>query len=99
MTTLEFLAAKLDEVERELSGAILNRSRWTALCEDRKLLVFLEARSHAPDFSGMAWELERIAAGQATVPGIDGPRRKASNFLRVWAAQIHALDSATGRSA
>jgi len=92
MTTQEFLTAHLNQVEQELSGAILNRTRWLGLCDDRKLLVFLEARYRAPDFFGMEQELGRIAAGHATVPGIEGPRRKATDFLKAWAAQIQALD-------
>jgi hypothetical protein len=92
MSTPEFLAAKAGEVEQKLQGAVLNRSRWSALYEDRKLLVFLDERSRAPDFSGLELELQRIATGHVRVPGIDGPRRKAADYLRVWAAQIHALD-------
>jgi hypothetical protein len=50
MTTDEFLSAELAQTQDELNGAILNRSRWDALCEDRRMLLFLQRRTAAPDF-------------------------------------------------
>jgi hypothetical protein len=90
--TAEFLATKLGDIDEELRGAILNRGRWSALCDDRKLLVFLEERHRAPDFFGIQGELERIAAGHARIPGIEGPRKKATEFLRDWASYLKTLD-------
>ena len=88
MTPIEFLAAQQEMVEQELRGVILNQSRWRARCEDRSLLIYLAERAHAPDFSSMQWELERVATGQARVPGVSAPREKAAAFLRDWAGQI-----------
>jgi len=92
VTTEEFLATKLGEVDDELRGAILNRGKWSALCDDRKLLVFLEQRHQSPDFFGVQGELERIAAGDARIPGIEGPRKKAADFLRNWAGHFQTIE-------
>jgi hypothetical protein len=91
MNAEEFLAAKLQEVNKQLSGAILNRGVWSALCDDRRMLQFLELRSRAPDFSNLERELRCIADGQETVPGISGPRRKATGCLHDWADSIKVL--------
>ena len=92
MTTTEFLATKLGEVDAQLRGAILNRRRWTALCEDRQVLRFLDGRQQAPDFSSISQELARIAEGQLRVPGLSGPRRKAADCLHNWADLLAGLD-------
>jgi hypothetical protein len=92
MNSGEFLATRLKDVDDALSGAILNRNRWNGLCEERRLLQFLEARRGAPDFSSVEAELHRIADGRANIPGISGPRRKATDCLRDWADSLKQLN-------
>jgi len=91
MTTDEFLSAELAQTQDELNGAILNRSRWDALCEDRRMLLFLQRRTAAPDFEGVEAELRLIAEGRIRVPEIEGPRRKAENCLRDWMKKLGTI--------
>jgi hypothetical protein len=91
MTTEEFLSAELARTQVQLDTAILNRSRWDALCEDRRMLLFLQRRAVAPDFQGVAAELRLIAEGRIRVPEIGGPRRKAEDCLRDWTNKLSAI--------
>lgn len=91
MTTEEFLSAELARTQIELDSAILNRGRWNALCEDRRMLLFLQRRAAAPDFQGVGAELQLIAEGRTRVPEIDGPRRKAEECLRDWTKKLSAI--------
>src|SRR6266571_3558528 len=92
MTPEEFLSTEIAKTQAELSTAILNRSRWDALCEDRRMLLFLQRRAGAPDFQGVQTELELIAQGRTRVPEISGPRRKAEDCLRDWTGALHDLE-------
>jgi hypothetical protein len=95
MMTEEFLSAQMARTQAELSGAILNRSRWDALCEDRRMLTFLQRRAGAADFQGVQAELQSIAEGRTRVPDVSGPRRKAEDCLRAWTTALeHLEDSA-----
>ena len=91
MTTEEFLSDELARTQAELSIAILNRSRWDALCEDRRMLQFLQRRASAADFEGVEAELRLIADGRIKVPEIGGPRRKAEDCLRDWTKRLGAI--------
>ena len=91
MTTDEFLSAELARTHAELSGAILNRNRWDALCEDRRMVQFLQRRASAADFQGVEAELRLIAEGRTKVPEISGPRRKAEDCLRDWTKKLGAI--------
>jgi len=91
MTTEEFLSAEMARTQAELNVAILNRSRWDALCEDRRMLLFLQLRAGAPDFQGVEAELRLIAEGRMRVPEIGGPRRKAQDCLRDWTIKLGAI--------
>ena len=91
MTTEEFLSTELTKTQAELGAVILNRSRWDALCEDRRMLLFLQRRAGSADFAGLAAELQLIADGRTRVPDIDGPRRKAEDCLRDWTQQLDAI--------
>ena len=91
MTTDEFLSTEIARTQLELNSPILNRSRWDALCEDRRMLVFLQGRAGAPDFQGVEAELHLIAEGRIRVPEIGGPRRKAEDCLRVWNEKLGAI--------
>lgn len=101
MTTDEFLSAELAQTQAALSGPILNRSRWDSLCEDRRMLLFLQRRTEAPDFEGVEAELRLIAEGRIRVPEIDGPRRKAESCLRGWMTKLGtiALEGSIGKPA
>ena len=88
----EFLAAKLRVTEAELGTAILNRARWDKLRDDRRLLVFLQGRTQAPDFQGLRDDLGRISEGYLRVPELNSPRRKATDCLSLWAADLAVLD-------
>jgi hypothetical protein len=97
LTTEEFLSAEITKTQAALDRAILNRTRWDALCEDRRLLLFLQRRAGAADFHGVREELTLIAEGQTRVPEISGPRRKAQDCLQGWTSalgQIESLDQA-----
>ena len=91
MTTEEFLRAELTRTQAELSEAILNRTRWDSLREDRQMLLFLQRRSSAPDFRGVKAELQLIAEGQTRVQELSGPRRKAQDCMRGWAKKLDAI--------
>jgi hypothetical protein len=91
MTAEEFLSAEMARTQVELDGAILNRSRWDALCEDRRMLLFLQRRAAAPDFQGVEAELHLIAEGRTRVPEIGGPRRKAEDCLRTWTKKLGTI--------
>lgn len=88
MTTEEFLSAEITKTQAELDKAILNRGRWDALCEDRRMLLFLQRRAGAADFKGVREELTLVAEGQTRVPEISGPRRKAQDCLRGWTSAL-----------
>ena len=91
MTTDEFLSAEMARTQGQLNAAILNRARWDALCEDRRMLTFLQHRAQAPDFQGIEAELRRIAEGRIRPPDLGQPRRKAEDCLRDWTEQIAAI--------
>ena len=91
MTTEEFLSTEIARTQAALDVAILNRSRWDALCEDRRMLLFLQRRLAAPDFQGVEAELRLIAEGRTKVPDVGGPRRKAADCLRDWTEKLGAL--------
>jgi hypothetical protein len=91
MTTEEFLTTEMARTQLELNSPILNRGRWDALCEDRRMLKFLQGRAGAPDFQGVEAELRLIAEGRIRVPEIGGPRRKAEDCLRVWNERLGAI--------
>jgi hypothetical protein len=91
MTTEEFLSTEMASTQAELGTAILNRTRWEALCEDRRMLLFLQGRAGAADFEGVAAELQLIADGRTRVPDIGGPRRKAEGYLRDWTKKLAAI--------
>ena len=91
MTTEEFLSSEIAKTQAELGVAILNRGRWDALCEDRRMLLFLQRRAGAADFEGVAAELRLIADGRTKVPDIDGPRRKAEDCLRGWTKKLDTI--------
>lgn len=91
MTGGEFLAEELSKTQAALGTAILNRRRWDILREDHRMLGFLQERANAVDFQGVKVELQRIAEGRFTIPGIDGPRRKAEDCLRRWAGDLDQL--------
>ena len=93
MTTEEFLSAEITRTQAELDRVILNRTRWDALCEDRRLLLFLQRRAAAADFRGVREELTLIAEGQTRVPEISGPRRKAQDCLRDWTSALGQVES------
>jgi len=88
-----FLAAKLASGQAELSGVVLNRTRWDSLRDDCRLLVFLQERVGAPDFDGIRVELARIAEGRIRVPALTSPRRKATDCLRLWDQELRGLES------
>ena len=91
MTTQEFLSTEIARTQAELGTAILNRGRWNALCDDRRMLLFLQRRAGSADFEGVAAELRLIAEGRTRVPEIDGPRRKAEDCLRDWTKQLAVI--------
>jgi len=91
MTTNDFLAAELAKTQTQLKSPILDRTRWAALCDDRRLLQFLQQRATAADFNGVQDELQGIAEGRTRVPDIGGPRRKAEEWLRDWAGKLGAI--------
>ncbi len=91
MTTEEFLSSEIAKTQAELGVAILNRGRWDALCEDRRMLLFLQRRAGSADFESVAAELRLLADGQTRVPDIDGPRRKAEDCLRDWTKKLDAI--------
>ena len=93
MTTEEFLSAEMAQTQEQLHGAILNRGRWDALCEDRRMLSFLQQRADAPDFQGIEAELHRIVEGRIRPPEIGQPRRKAEECLRDWTKKLTAIES------
>jgi hypothetical protein len=82
----------MTKTQAALGTAILNRQRWDALCEDRRMLTFLLRRAGADDFEGVRVELERIAQGQVWVPDIRSPRKKAETCLRSWAQDLDGLE-------
>jgi hypothetical protein len=88
----EFLAAKLHATEAEMGTAILNRTRWDKLRDDRRLLVFLQWRIQAADFESVRSELGRISEGYLRVPELNSPRRKAMDCLSLWASDLAVLD-------
>jgi hypothetical protein len=88
VTPQEFIAAELLETQDALSRAILNRRKWDLLREDQRVLEFLQARAGALDFRGVRVELECMARGEFSVPGIAGSRSKAQECLRRWAANL-----------
>lgn len=92
MTTEEFLSGAIARTQGELDQAILNRSRWDALCEDRRMLLFLQRRAGAADFNSVREELTLIAEGQTRVPEISGPRQKAQDCLRGWASTLGQIE-------
>jgi hypothetical protein len=92
MTTEEFLSTEMAKTQAELDTAILNRSRWDALCEDRRMLLFLQRRAGAADFRSVRDELTLIAEGQTRVPEISGPRRKAQDCLRGWTSALGEIE-------
>jgi len=92
VTTEEFLGAKLRLTQAEMNSAILNRTRWEKLRDDCRLLTFLQQRSGAADFGSVQSDLTRISEGGLRVPDVDGPRRKAADCLKLWAADLQALD-------
>lgn len=97
MTTEEFLSAEIFKTQAELDRAILNRSRWDALQDDRRMLLFLQQRAGAADFRGVREELTLIAEGQTRIPEISGPRRKAQDCLRNWTSALgHILEPQPG---
>ena len=91
MTTDDFLAAELARTQTQLKSPILDRKRWDALCDDRRMLRFLQQRASAVDFDGVETELRLIAAGQTRVPEVGGPRRKAEECLRDWATRLGGI--------
>jgi hypothetical protein len=88
MTTEEFLSTEITKTQAELDRAILNRGRWEALCEDRRMLLFLQRRAGEADFRSVREELTLIAEGRTKVPEISGPRRKAQDCLRGWTSSL-----------
>jgi hypothetical protein len=88
MTTEEFLSAEIVKTQAELDRAILNRSRWDALCDDRRMLLFLQRRAGTGDFRGVREELTLIAEGRTRILEIRGPRRKALDCLRDWTSAL-----------
>jgi hypothetical protein len=91
MTTEEFLSAEIARAQEALNGVTLNRIRWDALCEDRRMLLFLQRRAAAPDFEGVEAELRLIAEGRTRVPEIERPRRKAEDCLRDWTNKLGSI--------
>ncbi len=91
MTTNDFLAGELATTQTELKSPILDRKRWAALCDDRRMLRFLQQRAATADFNGIESELQGIAEGRTRVPDIGGPRRKAEDCLRDWATKLGAI--------
>ena len=91
-STEEFLAARLHTTEAEMATAILNRTRWDRLRDERRLLVFLRTRTQAADFESVRAELNRINQGYVRVPELDSPRRKAADCLSLWASDLAELD-------
>jgi hypothetical protein len=94
MTTEEFLSGEIIKTQVELDKAILNRRRWDSLCDDRRMLLFLQRRAGAADFEGVSEELTLIAGGQTTVPEISGSRRKALDCLRDWTSALAQIEAA-----
>jgi|SRR5581483_8608185 len=88
----EFLAEKLSATRAEMGSVILNRTRWSNLREEAKLLAFLVDRADAPDFQGVQEELGRIAEGRLRVPDLSAPRTQAASCLRLWASALLSLD-------
>jgi hypothetical protein len=88
LTPQEFIAAELLETQAALGRAILNRRQWDLLRENQRVLEFLQARAGALDFRGVRVELECMARGEFSVPGIVGSRSKAQECLRRWAGNI-----------
>jgi hypothetical protein len=91
LTTAEFLSAELARTQTELHAPILNRARWDALCEDRRMLAFLMHRADAADFQSIEAELNEIAAGRVRPPQVEQPRRQAEACLRDWTQQLAAI--------
>jgi hypothetical protein len=92
MTPLEFVNAELGTTEAELGTAILNRSRWDALRENRQMLLHLQACLTSTASGNLRAELQRIVEGSVRVPTISGSRTKAADFLRRWASTLDRLD-------
>src|SRR5439155_27267781 len=90
MTTEEFLSSEIAKTQAELGVAILNRGRWDALREDRRMLLFLQRRAGSADIESVAAELRLIADGPTRGPDIDGPRRKAAACLSDWKKKLTA---------
>lgn len=91
MTTDEFLSAELAHTQAELSSPILNRNRWDSLREDRRMLLFLQNRTAAPDFVGVEAELRLIAEGRIRIPEMDAPRQKAESCLHNWMTTLGTI--------
>jgi len=92
MTPQEFLASELGATQAELGTAILNRTRWDKLREDRQLLLFLQERAERADFRGLRAELQGIADGQLKIPSLPGPRARASDCLLRWAEALNGWE-------
>lgn len=90
--TTEFIAAQLATTQAELSIPILNRAKWNALCEDRRMLLHLQERAAQSGFPGVRVELQEIAEGRSSVPNIGSSRGKAAEYLRRWAEKLDVLD-------
>jgi hypothetical protein len=88
---LEFIASELTETQAALSRAILNRRQWDLLREDQRVLEFLHARAGSLDFRGVRVELECMARGEFSVPGITGSRSKAQECLRKWTLHLEEV--------
>jgi len=92
MTAEEFLGARLKARQAEMNSVILNRVRWDKVRDECRMLTFLQERAGAADFRGLREELTRINDGAIRVPGVDGPRGKATDCLRLWAEDLQLLD-------
>ena len=92
MTTDEFLSTEIARTQAQLDSVILNRTRWDALCEDRRMLSFLQHRAGAPGFQGIEAELRLIAEGRIRPPEVGQPRRKAEDCLRDWTKQLASVE-------
>ena len=92
MTGEEFISEKLRETVAALDVGVLNKGKWDALREDRRMLVFLQQRAAAPDFEGVRSELQRVVDGHVRVPDISGPRARAADCLHNWRIELEGLD-------
>ncbi len=88
----QFLTEKLRATEAEMGTAILNRTKWDKLRDDRRMLVYLQSRANAADFQGVREELNRISEGRIRVPDLGSPRTKAANCLALWTSDLQALE-------